>query len=365
MFGAEGVTLMTQAPGSQAAGAQEFLVAESAPVLEQIVTTTGNPTMVGSMAPVTTLVPGSTTIAALPQAEQRLSVVSAALPGGYTVQQAQPVTTQGVFVPAQADPLATVTAGVPPWGQTAVAPTVTTQGAFMEPVATAMAPTGFAPVGYAATTVAHGGYPAGACAVEPTYMSGQSVPTTFMPQAMPAQMEPVATAGAAYPIASVGLPVGTMQMEPVATAGTAYPIASVGLPVGTVQMEPVATAGAVYPVSSVAMPVPTAVPMGSTVSAPTVGSTILAPTIGSTVLAPRSSGSMAIAPGVVSGPIAAVPGGLSMFGGLLKAGSITDDVFNMVDRNQDGVISRSEFRGALKGNIINASPTTRTVLGRA
>merc|ERR1712227_130257 len=39
-------------------------------------------------------------------------------------------------------------------------------------------------------------------------------------------------------------------------------------------------------------------------------------------------------------------------GGILKAGSITDDVFNMVDSNHDGVISRSEFRGALKGNII-------------
>merc|ERR1712241_421322 len=51
-------------------------------------------------------------------------------------------------------------------------------------------------------------------------------------------------------------------------------------------------------------------------------------------------------------------GGLPMQGGMLKAGSITDDVFNMVDRNQDGVISRSEFRGALKGNVISASQTT-------
>jgi len=57
--------------------------------------------------------------------------------------------------------------------------------------------------------------------------------------------------------------------------------------------------------------------------------------------------------------------GMAMFsGGNLKAGSITDDVFNMVDRNQDGVISRSEFRGALKGNIIAASQTTRSALGR-
>lgn len=56
--------------------------------------------------------------------------------------------------------------------------------------------------------------------------------------------------------------------------------------------------------------------------------------------------------------------GMPLRGGLLKAGSITDDVFNMVDRNQDGVISRSEFRGALKGNVISASQTTRQVLGR-
>merc|ERR1712008_216114 len=57
--------------------------------------------------------------------------------------------------------------------------------------------------------------------------------------------------------------------------------------------------------------------------------------------------------------------GMAMYsGGMLKAGSITDDVFNMVDRNQDGVISRSEFRGALKGNIIAASQTTRSALGR-
>lgn len=51
-------------------------------------------------------------------------------------------------------------------------------------------------------------------------------------------------------------------------------------------------------------------------------------------------------------------------GGTLKAGSITDDVFNMVDRNNDGVISRSEFRGALKGNVISATSRTRTVIGR-
>lgn len=57
-------------------------------------------------------------------------------------------------------------------------------------------------------------------------------------------------------------------------------------------------------------------------------------------------------------------GAMPVRGGLLKAGSITDDVFNMVDRNNDGVISRSEFRGALKGNIISATATTHLALGR-
>merc|ERR1719262_141975 len=57
-------------------------------------------------------------------------------------------------------------------------------------------------------------------------------------------------------------------------------------------------------------------------------------------------------------------GALPVAGGLLKAGSITDDVFNMVDRNNDGVISRSEFRGALKGNVISATPNTRLAIGQ-
>merc|ERR1712125_141039 len=63
----------------------------------------------------------------------------------------------------------------------------------------------------------------------------------------------------------------------------------------------------------------------------------------------------------IGGVVGAIPMG-GIRGGVLKAGSITDDVFNMVDRNQDGVISRSEFIGALKGNIINASQNTRAAL---
>jgi len=40
----------------------------------------------------------------------------------------------------------------------------------------------------------------------------------------------------------------------------------------------------------------------------------------------------------------------------LMAGSMTDDLFNVVDRNHDGRISRSEFRSGLKGGIINRGP---------
>lgn len=36
-----------------------------------------------------------------------------------------------------------------------------------------------------------------------------------------------------------------------------------------------------------------------------------------------------------------------------ELGSVTDDLFNIVDRNQDGRISRSEFRSAVKGGIIS------------
>jgi len=75
-------------------------------------------------------------------------------------------------------------------------------------------------------------------------------------------------------------------------------------------------------------------------------------------------GTYSAASGYPSASSALGPGGLAMRGGLLKAGSITDDVFNMVDKNNDGVISRSEFRGALKGNIIAATTGTRTQLGR-
>merc|ERR1719282_1572923 len=83
-----------------------------------------------------------------------------------------------------------------------------------------------------------------------------------------------------------------------------------------------------------------------------------------TVMMAGAPGTQVMVPGTIAGAPGTMVGGIAMSGGQLKAGSITDDVFNMVDRNQDGVISRSEFRGALKGNVISASATTRAALGR-
>jgi len=139
------------------------------------------------------------------------------------------------------------------------------------------------------------------------------------------------------------------QQEPVVTTVSGMP----GVGSGTVAGRG-SVMTAAYPVASVGMPGMVA-----------TGTTILAP--GSTMMAPGPAGATSVVlPGGAagSGSMAMSPAMAAMFGGMLKAGSITDDVFNMVDRNQDGVISRSEFRGALKGNIINASATTRNALGR-
>merc|ERR1719401_834355 len=83
---------------------------------------------------------------------------------------------------------------------------------------------------------------------------------------------------------------------------------------------------------------------------------------GATVVSAPSSVSV---PGV-SAPasLAAPPGGsavlptagygVAMAGtASLATGSITNDIFSMVDRNHDGVISRSEFQGALQSNMIS------------
>mmetsp|Transcript_89886 Transcript_89886/g.201205 ORF Transcript_89886/g.201205 Transcript_89886/m.201205 type:complete len:139 (-) Transcript_89886:206-622(-) len=137
----------------------------------------------------------------------------------------------------------------------------------------------------------------------------------------------------------------------VATGATAEPVATMA---GMPAQGNFVVGQAAYPMGTVSMPGmvatgATAQPFGSTVLAAGPGGapTVMVPG------APAGSGSMAMSPAMAA-----------MFGGMLKAGSITDDVFNMVDRNQDGVISRSEFRGALKGNIINASAATRGALGR-
>jgi len=112
-------------------------------------------------------------------------------------------------------------------------------------------------------------------------------------------------------------------------------------------------------------------PVGTMMGTPVATGSMIAGPVG-TYTQIGAPGTTAVMPGAAA-PAATfmmpggVPfvGGVPLSGGQLKAGSITDDVFNMVDRNQDGVISRSEFIGALKGNIINASQNTRAALGRA
>merc|ERR1712087_834416 len=62
------------------------------------------------------------------------------------------------------------------------------------------------------------------------------------------------------------------------------------------------------------------------------------------------------APRVIGGTGVIGGGGVVQPATVLKAGSMTDDLFNVVDRNMDGKISRSEFRSGLKGGVINAGP---------
>merc|ERR1719487_1353238 len=47
-----------------------------------------------------------------------------------------------------------------------------------------------------------------------------------------------------------------------------------------------------------------------------------------------------------------VHGGPS-YASYLKAGSVSDDLFGMVDRDRDGQISKQEFKTALKGGVIS------------
>merc|ERR1719162_1729779 len=47
-----------------------------------------------------------------------------------------------------------------------------------------------------------------------------------------------------------------------------------------------------------------------------------------------------------------VHGGPS-YASYLKAGSVSDDLFGMVDRDRDGQISKQEFKTALKGGILS------------
>merc|ERR1719476_938571 len=87
-------------------------------------------------------------------------------------------------------------------------------------------------------------------------------------------------------------------------------------------------------------------------SAGTVGGTIGGSTavraVGANV---RNAGTARVLGGGVSA------GGARVLGGGVSAGTVTDDLFNVVDRNHDGKTSRSEFRSGLKTGVINRGPT--------
>merc|ERR1740122_862112 len=73
-----------------------------------------------------------------------------------------------------------------------------------------------------------------------------------------------------------------------------------------------------------------------------------------------AGGARVLGGGVSAGAARVVGGGVSAglvsppAGGVMA--SVTDDVFNLVDRNHDGNISRSEFRSGIKGGLINRGP---------
>jgi len=197
----------------------------------------------------------------------------------------------------------------------------------------------------------------------------------FAPQTQQFQPQyPVTTAPPQYvtaPVMTQGQPVASMGGRPVTTMPGAPQIrygppttVSYGQPT-TAQMPPQEPSAMGYsmPVAS-STSVPTQQGQTQYVGAPIV--TTGAPQYyqpGQTVysMPQQTAAAAASAPGE---PIMMGPGAVPFRGSLLKAGSITDDVFNMIDRDHDGVISRSEFRGALKGNIISATDNTRAALGR-
>jgi len=157
------------------------------------------------------------------------------------------------------------------------------------------------------------------------------------------------------------MPVATASGVPVATAsGIRYATGPMPVPTTTVMQDGQ---------SRMVMQEPTTFGQGgqTTVVAPAqyVLTTPVATSSGMpSVMTGYPAGAASTAPGAGYSMAMQGLGGLPMQGGLLKAGSITDDVFNMVDRNNDGVISRSEFRGALKGNVISATPNTRLAISQ-
>lgn len=234
------------------------------------------------------------------------------------------------------------------------APMMAQPGAPIQSMAFGRQPAGSMPFGSVPVGTGGRAFVAEPVAGRPPFVTEPVAVGTGVPQPFPSQQYYVP--GQPVPSRQLATVTSVMPTQTViAGRGPVRPgTAPVAMPyggAGGVVAEPVAAYGAVQTVGT---PVPTQPGAVRTAGYPVMTQ----PYVGQPVMTQQYVGAAAGA------AIPMGPGALPMRGNLLKAGSITDDVFNMVDRNHDGVISRSEFRGALKGNIISATAGTRAALGR-
>jgi len=164
---------------------------------------------------------------------------------------------------------------------------------------------------------------------------------------------------------------GMTYAAPAVTGSMAMTMTAPAVTMGSAALPALASTTVVAPAQYMTGPMPSTTPIYP--SGPvTMSSPMPMPVATQSVSAPMSSlgafinmpgtGSIAVPGGIAATAFEPIAGALPIRGSLLKAGSITDDVFNMVDKDNDGVISRSEFRGALKGGVIGATANTKLQL---
>jgi len=207
----------------------------------------------------------------------------------------------------------------------------------------------------------------------PPVMGSGVVPAAQTP-ALPALAPTTVVAAPQYmlPGSQFGASVTAEQPAMAGVTMTSLPQAVPTEPIQMAQPQALPSTTIVAPAQYMTGPTPVttqSLPMATGSPVPVVTHSVAAPvaTLGAFVTTPGASsmavpGSTTITSAAQAGSMVLGQGALPMRGSLLKAGSITDDVFNMVDKDNDGVISRSEFRGALKGNVISATANTKLQL---